>query len=241
MTQSSWEETKRRSKYHFNQFFTHPDFDTVDRIGSVMPSWTENQIKLLIEESKAVTWRTRGNPEKESKVRSEEDFISEEYDLENQGYDKDYKVTNLNWEVPHNIRSIAESFCLEEMMARIHVQHPGQVWNLHMDKLEKWCPENPDLVERYMIQLTDWQLGQFWSYGNYNYCQWRAGDVTTFNWKDIPHSTANASHYPRVTLQVTGIKTPRTEHFISKLRDLDNSNKSYLCKLNSNMQLDLFN
>ena len=96
---------------------------------------------------------------------------------------------------------------------------PGQVWNLHLDKLEKWNPNNPDSVSRYQIQLTNWEPGHFWSYGNYIHSGWRAGDVTTFDWKNVPHSTANAGHGPRVTLQVTGIDTEQTQAFLFKLSD----------------------
>jgi hypothetical protein len=71
-------------------------------------------------------------------------------------------------------------------MERIHVQRPGEVWNLHIDKLQKWCPEDPSSVGRYFVQLTDWQPGQFWEYGNYHWNQWRAGDVSTFDWANMP-------------------------------------------------------
>jgi hypothetical protein len=86
-----------------------------------------------------------------------------------------------------------------------------------MDKLEKWNKEDPSTVSRYMIQLTDWQPGHFWSYGNYLFTGWTAGDVTTFDWQNVPHSTANAGHSPRVTLQVTGIRTARTQEFLKTL------------------------
>jgi hypothetical protein len=109
-------------------------------------------------------------------------------------------------------------FGLDDAMTRIHVQVPGQVWNLHLDKLEKWNPENPDSVLRVQIQLTDWEPGQFWSYGNYHHSMWSAGDVTTFNWQHVPHATANAGLEPRVTLQVTGVQTERTRDFLRVLR-----------------------
>jgi hypothetical protein len=48
---------------------------------------------------------------------------------------------------------------------------------------------------------------------------WVAGDVTTFDWQNIPHATANASHHPRVTMQVTGIITDETREFLSKLAE----------------------
>ena len=102
-------------------------------------------------------------------------------------------------------------------MNRIHVQLTGELWNLHIDKLYKWAPENPDSVMRIMIQLTDWKPGQFWEYGNYHYNQWKAGDVTTFDWQNMPHSTANAGYHPRVTFQLTGIKTAKTQEMLDWL------------------------
>jgi hypothetical protein len=107
-------------------------------------------------------------------------------------------------------------------MERIHVQMPGEVWNLHLDKLEKWNPEQPYTVMRIIIQLTDWEQGHFWSYGNYIHQQWHAGEVSTFDWHNLPHSTANAGHNPRVTLQLTGVVTEKTTEFLSRLKRFDN-------------------
>ena len=218
MTQSSWEQLKLRSNYHFDPEVMNPLYDTVDRVGQLHLALEQAQLDTLVEESKEATWRTRGNPKKESKVRGEDEFIQEDYDLEKTGYGKDYVVSNLNWEVPANLQAIAESFGLDDMMTRVHVQTPGQVWNLHMDKLEKWNFEDPSTVERYMIQLSDWRPGQWFSYGNYTFEHWKAGDVTTFKWQDVPHSTANAGHHPRITLQVTGVRTEKSKEFIRKLR-----------------------
>jgi hypothetical protein len=218
MTESSWESLKLRSKYHFKNDAFDKEYDTVEHIGVIRPAWSQEEIDTIVSESKEATWRTRGNPAKESKVRGEEEFLQEDYDLEKTGYGIDYVVSNLNWDVPQNLLDIATAFGLDDMMTRVHVQHPGQVWNLHMDKLEKWCPEDPDKVERYMIQLTDWEPGQFWGYGNYNFAHWKAGDVTTFKWQDVPHCTANAGHHPRVTLQVTGVRTEKSIEFINQLK-----------------------
>ena len=82
----------------------------------------------------------------------------------------------------------------------------------------KWFPEDPDRVGRYFIQLTDWQPGQFWQYGTYNWSHWKAGSVTTFDWQNVPHSTANAGFHPRVTLQITGIITDKTKAFLKELK-----------------------
>lgn len=211
---SSWQETKKRSKYHFNNHGYDPRYDTVQRLGRVEPNWM-HQLDEIIENSKSVTWRTRSDPNKPS--RPEEELLAEDYDLERAGYGVDYEVTNLNWNIPDNLLAIANKFGLENSMVRIHVQQPGQVWNLHLDKLEKWCPENPNRVMRIMVQLTDWEMGHFFSYGNYTFTGWRAGDVTSFDWQNVPHSTANSGLSPRVTLQITGLITEKTRDYIIEL------------------------
>ena len=213
---SSWEKNKERSKYHFDSNIMHPLYDTVIRVGQIdVSTITDEDIKDIVEDSYASTWRTRGNSDKHGKIgvrsRKEEEFVAEEYDLVQSGYGHDHIISNLNWNIPPTIQKIADQFKLTRQMTRIHVQFPGQVWNLHMDKLEKWNPDDIDSIERYMVQLSDWKPGQWFSYGNYTFEHWKAGDVTTFNWEDVPHSTANAGHEPRITLQVTGISNKESK------------------------------
>jgi hypothetical protein len=210
---SAWDITKKRSKYHFDHKYFDPDHDRVIRLGFIPPCW-DTELAAIVENSRAATWRTRGAV---GKSRPEEELAAEDYDLEREGYGKDYVITNLNWDIPPVLQNIADQFALDDAMVRIHVQQPGQVWNYHLDKLEKWNPENPDTVLRVQIQLTDWMPGQFWNYGNYQHSMWQAGDVTTFDWQNIPHATANASHGPRVTLQVTGVRTAATEAYLKAL------------------------
>jgi hypothetical protein len=212
---SNWELTKQRSQYHFDTQRWNPKWDRVERLGHIQPNWTE-ELAQAIETSKSVTWRTRGKPD-DAKVRSSEEHDREEYDLESYGMSKDYVVSNLNYELAPVFQQIADQFALDSSMARIHVQHPGQVWNLHLDKLEKWMPQDPSQVVRYFVQLTDWQPGHFWSFGNYMWSRWAAGSVTTFDWMNVPHSTANAGHVPRATLQITGVITPDTIKFLETL------------------------
>lgn len=212
---SNWELTKQRSQYHFDTQRWNPKWDRVEHLGHMQPNWTE-ELAQAIETSKSVTWRTRGKPD-DAKVRNSEEHDREEYDLESYGMSKDYVVSNLNYELAPVFQQIADQFALDSSMARIHVQHPGQVWNLHLDKLEKWMPQDPSQVVRYFVQLTDWQPGHFWSYGNYMWSRWAAGSVTTFDWMNVPHSTANAGHVPRATLQITGVITSETEKFLKTL------------------------
>jgi hypothetical protein len=211
---SSWDETKKRTRYHYDNKKIDPLYDTVTNLGNFVPCW-QQELDKIIKKSKSATWRTRGQA---GKSRPEAELVAEEYDLERAGYGKNYTITNLNWDIPPVLQRISDLFALDDAMTRIHVQMPGQVWNLHLDKLEKWAPDKPDSVLRVQIQLTDWEPGQFWSYGNYHHSMWSAGDVTTFNWQHVPHATANAGLEPRVTLQVTGVQTERTRDFLRVLR-----------------------
>lgn len=210
---SSWEITKQRSTYHFDHFRIDPAVDTVTVLGNIEPFWKaelDSSIKLATPK----TWRTRG----QGADRPDKEYDQEEQDLEKFGYGKDYVISDLTWQVPEIFNKINLWFGMSNSRMRLHVQHPGQVWNLHIDKLDKWHPEDPSQVMRVMIALTDWEPGHFWSYGNYVHRQWRAGDVTTFDWCNIPHATANAGHSPRVTLQITGVKTEATAIFLDKLK-----------------------
>jgi hypothetical protein len=209
---SSWEERKRQSNYHFDNDIIDPRWDNVIGLGRFVGDWRKELVRA-IEISKPTSWATRGRT-----APKPEDLMKEEYDLMTAGMDPDYKVTNLTWEIAPIFQKIVDSFAVEDVMARVHVQWPGQVWNLHIDKLEKWAPDNPDSVFRAFIALTDWQQGHFWSFGNYLYTGWKAGDAITFDWQNVPHSTANAGHTPRVTLQVTGIRTPQTDNFLNQLK-----------------------
>jgi hypothetical protein len=211
---SAWETTKGKSKYHFDNATIDPKYDTVNYLGNILPFW-QNDLKNIIETARAATWRTRGKDF--TKGRPEEELASEDYDMERGGYGKDYIISNLSYELTENLERIGNWFALDGNLPRIHVQIPGQVWNLHIDKLQKWCPEDPDRIVRIFIQLTDWQPGQFWNYGNFMYTGWKAGDVTTFDWQNVPHATANASYDPRVTLQLTGLVTDKTRDFLRVL------------------------
>lgn len=201
---SAWETTKERSKYHFDTNKIDPRWDTVLLVKQISNTWA-HIIKDQILSAKSVTWRTRGKTA-DLLQRPESELAAEEYDLHTIGMPVDSIITNLNYDLDPELQRIADSFELDNAMARLHVQWPGQVWNLHLDKLEKWMPDDPSRVQRYFVQLTDWEQGHFWNFGNYVWQNWRAGDVVTFDWQNVPHSTANAGHSPRVTLQVTGVQ-----------------------------------
>jgi len=201
---SNWEVRKEVSQYHFDNNLMDPRWDTVTPVKQLANTWAD-ELQSAIDTSKPVTWRTRGKPN-DVLQRTPEEHAQEEYSLEQIGMSKDYVVSNLNYNLTPALQRVVDSFDLDNVRARLHVQWPGQVWNLHIDKLELWMPEDPSRVERYFVQLKDWEQGHFWNFGNYTWQNWRAGDVVTFDWLNVPHSTANAGLSPRVTLQVTGVR-----------------------------------
>lgn len=213
---SSWDETVAKSQYHFDTTIMDPRWDTVIGLGRIDADFS-SILDDIVSNSKPANWESRGY-KGQGKDIPPVDLEKEEYDLERIGADPKMIITHLNWNIPPLLQQISDAFGMEDSMNRIHVQMPGEVWNLHIDKLQKWCPENPHKVLRVQIQLTDWQQGHFWSYGNYVHTGWRAGDVTTFDWQNLPHSTANAGHSPRVTFQITGVMTEKTIEFIQRLR-----------------------
>ena len=213
---SNWAAARERSDYHFNPGRKDNPMDVVTYLGHISPTW-ENDLSDIVANSKPATWATRGYRGEGIEAPPEE-LAAEELDLTANGMSTDMSITHLNWQLPESLKIISNAVGLDNCMNRIHVQQPGEVWNLHVDKLYKWAPDNPESVMRIMIQLTDWQPGQFWEYGNYHYNQWRAGDITTFDWVNMPHCTANAGYHPRVTFQLTGIRTEKTQAFLAQLK-----------------------
>lgn len=213
---SNWETAKQRSDYHFDSGRRDNPMDVMTYLGHISPTW-ENDLKDIVANSKPATWATRGYKGEGIEAPADE-LAAEEYDLTSHGMSPDLPITHLNWRLPESLQAISDAIGLDKCMNRIHVQQPGELWNLHIDKLYKWDPDHPEKIMRIMIQLTDWQPGQFWEYGNYHYNQWRAGDVTTFDWVNMPHATANAGYHPRVTFQLTGIKTEKTQAFLAQLK-----------------------
>jgi len=217
MTQksSSWDRLRANSTYHFDPAQVDARDDVIILLGHIEPDW-QDELQQILSESQPATWETRGF-KGEGMYIPRPELAEEEYDLERVGVDPKVVITDLSWRLGPRLQAISDAFGLEDCMNRIHVQRPGQVWNLHIDKLYKWAPDAPESVMRIFVQLTDWQPGQFWEYGNHHWNQWRAGSVTTFDWRNMPHCTANAGHHARVTLQLTGVVTAKTNDFLAHL------------------------
>ena len=214
---SNWDTLKAKSDYHFDPMVQDRQSDMITYLGHVIPDneWRQ-AVTDIIAGARPATWATRGYKGPNG-IAPPADIAAEEYDLVRAGMSKDLPITHLNWTIPPCLKRLSDRFGLSDCMERIHVQMPGEMWSLHIDKLNKWNPDDPNSVIRIFIALTDWQPGQFWQYGNYNYSQWQAGEITTFDWKNIPHCTANAGFHPRVTFQLTGVRTAKTQEMLDWL------------------------
>lgn len=212
---SNWDTTKPRSNYHFDNTRYDPAYDAMRYCGKFVGDWSE-ELQQTVEHSKEITWRTRNPIDGTSK-----DIESEEYDLVRSGANPDMALTNLEYELLPVFRRMTDSLGLttvegkRDIQSRVHVQHPGQVWNLHIDKLEKWNKDDPHSVYRFMVMLNDWEPGHFIQYGNFVHTGYRAGEIYSFDWYNVPHCTANAGLGPRCTLLVTGVATDATLRLFS--------------------------
>ena len=168
---SNWEISRAQSTYHFDPARTDQPGSVMSYLGCIEPTWTHD-LKDIVANARPATWATRGYKGEGIEAPPEE-LEKEEYDLTANGMPVDLPISHLTWRMPESLQRISDAFALTNCMNRIHVQRPGEVWNLHIDKLQKWDPDHPEMVMRIMIQLTAWQPGQFWEYGNYHYNQWR--------------------------------------------------------------------
>lgn len=208
---SNWDTLKERTSYHFDPFKNDPAYDTMKYVGRFEGNWT-SEMQQTIASSQEVTWRTRNPVDGVSK-----DIDAEEYDLIRAGVDADLALTNLEYELKPVFQKMVDALKLEgKQQSRVHVQMPGHVWNMHIDKLEKFNLEDPSRVFRFMIMLEDWKPGHFIQYGNFVHTQYKAGEIYSFDWMNVPHCTANAGFDPRCTLLVTGTASTETYKLIAE-------------------------
>ena len=210
---SSWQWCVDHSRYHFDNFKIDQPGEWFQLLGRFDGNWTEEVAQA---QSKPITWATRkfyGN---------DDDTVSpmlaqEENDLRTTGAPVDLELTDAVFDISAypTLTRISEYFGIEDAKIRMHYQQPGQMFNLHIDKLQERCPDDPERVIRVTVMLADWEPGQFYSYGTCMYSHWRAGDVHMFDWANVPHATANASRSMRPVLQVTGLKTDRTRELLA--------------------------
>lgn len=199
--------------YHFDSEMTTPGWDSVVKLGKFQFELSPADTQELIENSVTVATKL-GQYGRVDGIDLTRSYA---------GIDPEIVVFTASHKLPPVLTKIVKLFELESAEARVQVQLPGQMWNLHIDKLQKWSRDHPEKVMRIVVHLTAWEPGHFWHYGNFMHSHWQVGDTHTFDWMQVPHSTANAGLFPRLSLQITGLATENTDHFLKILM----SNQSY--------------
>jgi hypothetical protein len=194
--------------YHFDSEIMDTKWDTVVELGKFDFTITPEEIQELINTSVTVATKL-GQYGRIEGIDVTKNYASA---------DPEIVLFNANRTLPPTLQKITDLFALDFVESRVQVQLPGQMWNLHIDKLQKWNQAHPQGVMRIVVHLTAWEPGHFWNYGNYMHAHWQVGDVHTFDWMQVPHSTANAGLVPRLTLQITGEITENTERFLENLK-----------------------
>lgn len=207
---SKWEYTQAISNWHFDpwKIETPPPFKVFMRIEGDWKKWLQE-----LEYEIKVSTLNYGFKGTDHDNIIENDFLNWGYSKEMIQYDRTYKV-------PQPLRRVGEQLHLKHPDIRIHRQMPGMVAPIHIDT---YCShpamdKNPELdisdCRRFVIQLTDWDWGHFWSFGNSPWQQWKAGEVAYFESRDVIHCTANAGKSPRLTMTVTGWLTEKTRELV---------------------------
>lgn len=108
---------------------------------------------------------------------------------------------------------ISDTVGLGDCQNVIMSQEPGMYNLVHIDEFGSYGYDVSGLV-RVMIFLTPWRMCQFVQWGDHLLSTWTPGDMIYYDWKTVPHGTANASEDPRVMLRLTGKVTDKFNNFI---------------------------
>tara|TARA_Y100001938_G_scaffold146380_1_gene225123 strand:- start:2299 stop:2955 length:657 start_codon:yes stop_codon:yes gene_type:complete len=211
MSTSNWEDAKARSNYHFNKW--HSDTECVTHLGKFSGGW-HTELQAVIQDAKPLNWsnRRQGTGRENTNI----DVEAEENDLRKAGADPKMTIYRglKDFTKCPSLQKMTDFFCLDRVKSKLHIQFTGEVLNMHIDKLYD-LDGDPNKVIRIMVMLQDWEPGQFIIYGNQQFDRWRAGDIHSFDWQNIPHATANASNKPRPMLVITGVKSEATKKILS--------------------------
>ena len=218
---SSWAWTRERSRYHFDYTRQDQTGEWWTPLGRFQGDWSQDLAAAFQRDTHAITWANRKDTpyyrREDGTFEQSEMIEQEENDLRDIGAPVDLELTDVAEidAIGPTLTNMYRFFGLEDPWVRLHLQQPGQMFNLHIDKLYDRCPEDPSRIIRIVVHLADWEPGQFYCYGTQTLTHWRAGDAHVFDWPNVPHATANASRSVRPTMIMTGLATDRTQEIIA--------------------------
>ncbi len=208
---SNWEHSRTHSNYHFNDSQLDAPNEWFWHAAHFKNTWSR-ELDLIISKQldRPINWQTR----KYTNNRTTESLYltAEESDITAAGGDAKMHLVNVidDFAPYPNLQAVIDSFGLDLCIPRLHLQYCGQVWNQHVDNLSAVYPDvDPSAVRKYIVMLTDWTPGHYYNYGTTTYQGWRAGDAHEFDWKNVPHGTANSSYQVRASLNIMGIDKER--------------------------------
>lgn len=220
---SRYEFSKATSRYHFDDSADDDSNPPFKQVGRFIGDW-QRELEFMAAFVRPNTYRTR--------MKGKTPYLDklETHDLEHIGVGIDHVLHNKSTQnlTPTFLKMIDHLGFdkSKEILPSFHIQMPGQVFIKHIDSCTSirgneysedanYYYKHPELLARFLIALEDWQMGHMFAYGNTYWKQWKAGDIVSHSWIDIPHATANASHAPRYTIQVTGHATERTHEILN--------------------------
>ena len=108
---------------------------------------------------------------------------------------------NFDWE-----KDICHQLPLDRALATVTRQDAGQVLPWHMDRyfyLKSRFPTDTRPVWRFLLFLSDWEIGHLIQVKNTVYANWTRGDVIVWQ-PDSYHLSANAGLATKWTCNITG-------------------------------------
>ena len=233
---SRWEFTKKQSSWHFDPSKPPvPGTDSYTYVCRFNSDFTD-AISKCMPRAKASSWSSRNNFNEKIAEEGLYSASVEEKDLIKAGADPKQEVFHRTAAEDIEIfQKIAEYLGIDEPMIKFHNQTTGQMLHTHMDNFaarperensfkEIDIDKNPNIMRRFAVMLADWELGQIFQIGNANFTQWKAGDCITWEWKEMPHSTANMGWWDRPMLQITGYITERTKEVLDEVYNVTGKN-----------------
>jgi len=225
---SRWKFTKSRSRWHFDTTRPpEPGKDSYTYVCAFKADFTD-AINECMPRTKVSSWGTRNNFNKDIADQGLYSATAEEQDLIRVGADPHAEVFHRTAADDIELfQKISECLGMTDSMIKFHNQTTGQMLHTHIDNFAARperensfkvtaMDENPQIMRRFAVMLADWQLGQIFQLGNANFTGWRAGDCITWEWQDMPHSTANMGWWDRPMLQITGYVTDKTQWLLDQ-------------------------
>ena len=110
-------------------------------------------------------------------------------------------------------QEIEKKFGIRKSYAILHVQEPGTLVGIHIDKYRRHMTHGQyDFSETTVAQIyraiifcQDWQVGEVFMAGTQALTDWKQGDAYTFPWY-VPHGSANGGRHNRYVIQCVGEK-----------------------------------